>query len=162
MLLLWVAADIGERQNDDRKARRTGLFGRWGWRGFRLGRLADFERKDPDRLGNVLELFRAEIGDCEVKPPLDLPIGVLGEADRARLGDPLEPRGDIDAVAHQIAVRLFDHVAEMDADAEFDAAIVRHARVAFGHAVLYFDRAAHRVDHAAELDQRPVAGALDD
>ena len=27
---------------------------------------------------------------------------------------------------------------------------------------LYFDRAAHRVDHAAELDDRAVAGALDD
>ena len=29
-------------------------------------------------------------------------------------------------------------------------------------AVLHFDRAAHRVDHAAELDEAAVAGALDD
>ena len=29
------------------------------------------------------------------------------------------------------------------------------------HGVLHFDRAAHRVDHAAELDDRAVAGALD-
>ena len=36
-----------------------------------------------------------------------------------------------------------------------------HAGVALGHRVLHLDRAAHRVDHAAELDQRPVAGALD-
>ena len=33
---------------------------------------------------------------------------------------------------------------------------------ALGHAVLHFDRAAHGVDHAAELDDRAVAGALDD
>ena len=36
-----------------------------------------------------------------------------------------------------------------------------HARVALHHRVLHFDRAAHRVDHAAELDDRAVAGTLD-
>ena len=34
--------------------------------------------------------------------------------------------------------------------------------VALDHAVLDFDRAAHRVDDAAELDDAAVAGALDD
>ena len=38
----------------------------------------------------------------------------------------------------------------------------RHAGVALDQAVLHFDGAAHRVDHAAELDQAAVAGALDD
>ena len=37
-------------------------------RGLRLRRLADFERIDPDRLGDVLELGRAEIGHGEVEP----------------------------------------------------------------------------------------------
>ena len=37
-----------------------------------------------------------------------------------------------------------------------------HARVALDHGVLHFDRAAHRVDDAAELDDAAVAGALDD
>ena len=162
MLLLRVAADIGERQDDHREARRGGFFGRRGRRGLRLGGLADFERIDPDRLGDVLELGRAEIGDREIEPPLDLPIGVLGEADRARLGDALKPRGDIDAVAHQIAVGLLDDVAEMNADAELDAALRRQAGIALDHAVLHFDRASHRVDHAAKLDEAAVAGALDD
>ncbi len=36
MLLLRVAADIGERQDDDREARRGGFFGRRGRRGLRL------------------------------------------------------------------------------------------------------------------------------
>ena len=75
---------------------------------------------------------------------------------------PSEPRGDVDAVAHQIAVALLDDVAEMNADAKLDAALGRHAGVALDHAVLDFDGAAHRVDHAAELDDGAVAGALDD
>ena len=50
----------------------------------------------------------------------------------------------------------------MDPDAEFDAFVRSDARVALGHAVLHLERAAHRVDHAAELGDEPVAGALDD
>jgi hypothetical protein len=34
--------------------------------------------------------------------------------------------------------------------------------VALDHSGLHFDRAAHRVDHAPELDDRAVAGALHD
>src|ERR1700729_2886091 len=40
--------------------------------------------------------------------------------------------------------------------------LLRHARIALDHGVLHFDRAAHRVDHAAELDKNAVSGALDD
>ena len=36
------------------------------------------------------------------------------------------------------------------------------ASVALDHRGLYFNRAAHGVDHAAELDDDAVAGALDD
>ena len=36
------------------------------------------------------------------------------------------------------------------------------ARVALDHGVLYFDRATHRVNDTAELDDAAVAGALDD
>ena len=52
---------------------------------------------------------RAEIGDAaQIEPSLDLAaIRVLGQADRARQpADALQPRGDVDAVAHQIAVAL--------------------------------------------------------
>ena len=38
----------------------------------------------------------------------------------------------------------------------------RQAGVALDHAVLHLDGAAHGVDHAAELDEVAVAGALDD
>ena len=122
-------------------------------RGLRLRRLADLERIDPDRVGDVLELLSAEIGDREIEPPLDLPVGLLGQTDRARLGDALKPRCDIDAIAHQVAVALLDDVAQMNADAEFDAALGRQAGIALDHAALHLDRAAHRIDHATKLNE---------
>ena len=79
----------------------------------------------------------------------------------ARLGDAFEARGYIDAVAHQIAVALLDDIAEMNADPKLDAALGRQAGVALDKAVLHLNRAAHRVDHATELDEAAVAGALD-
>ena len=105
------------------------------WRRLRLGRLADFERIDADRLGDVLELGQAEVADLQIEPAFDLAIGVLGETDRAGLGDPLEPRGDVDAVAHQVAVALLDDVAQMNADAKLDALLGRHAGVALDETV---------------------------
>jgi hypothetical protein len=68
MFLLWIASDIGERQDDHREARRGSFFGRLGRHGLRQSGLADFERIDPDRLGDVLELCRAEIADGEIEP----------------------------------------------------------------------------------------------
>jgi hypothetical protein len=91
-----------------------------------------------------------------------LPIGVFRKTDRARFADALQPRGDVDAITHEIAVSLLDDVAEMNADAKIDSALGRQARVAFDHAVLHFDRAAHRVDHATKLDEAAVAGAFND
>ena len=49
----------------------------------------------------------------------------------------------------------------MNADTELDATVGRDAGVAFDHSILHFDGAAHRIDDAAKLDQRPVAGALE-
>ena len=95
------------------RGRRALGFGRRDRRRrFRLRRLADFERIDPDWIGDVLELGWAEIGDREIKPPLHLTVSVLRQADRPGRGDAFEPRGDVDAIAHQIAVALLDNVAK--------------------------------------------------
>ena len=120
------------------------------------------QRVDPDRPFDVLKLGRPEVGDRHIEPATHLPVGVLGETDRARFADALQPRGDVDAIAHQVAVALLDDVAEVNADAKLDPALRRQARVALDHAVLHFDRAAHRVDHAAKLDEAAVAGAFND
>ena len=50
----------------------------------------------------------------------------------------------------------------MDADPKFDALVGRDLGVALGHRPLDFNRAVHCVDNTAELDDRAVAGALDD
>ena len=72
--------------------------------------------------------------------------GVLGQANRGGPGDVLDPRSDIDAVAHPTAVGLFDHIAQMNADPKFDATVLRRAQVALDHRILYLHRAAHRED----------------
>ena len=127
-----------------------------------LRRLADFKRIDPDRVGNVLQLGRAEIGDRKIQRPLDLTISVLGQAYRARLANTFQPRRDVDAVAHQVAVAFLDDVAEMDADPKFDALVRRDLGVALDHRFLDFNGAGHRVDDTPELDDCAIAGALDD
>src|SRR5271166_2769462 len=162
MLLLRVAADIGEWQDDDREARRGGYFGRCGRRGLCLRGLADLKRIDPNRVGDVLELLMAEIGDSEIEPPFDLTIRVLGQTDRAGLANAFEPRGDIDAVAHEIAIRLLDHVAQMNTDTELDAALGRKTSTTLDEAGLHFNGATHGVDHAAKFDKAAVTGTLDD
>jgi hypothetical protein len=57
-------------------------------------------------------------------------------------------------------VFLSDHVAEVDADANSDAAFFGEVRIAFGHRELYFGRTAHGIDDALELRQQPVPGIL--
>ncbi len=78
----------------------------------------------------------------------------------ARVGQTLQPVGDVDAVAVDV-VALDDHVAEIDADAELKPAIGRNVGIALGLGALDLDRAAQRIDHAVELDQQPVAHGLD-
>src|SRR5208282_5690173 len=50
----------------------------------------------------------------------------------------------------------------MNADAELDALVRGDSSVALDHGGLHFDRAAHRVDHAAELDENAVTSTFDD
>jgi hypothetical protein len=66
MFLLRVASDIGEGQDDDGEARRRGFFVRRSVRGLRDCRRADVKRIDADRLGDILELSRAEIAHGEI------------------------------------------------------------------------------------------------
>ena len=82
-------------------------------------------------------------------------VGVLGKTNTAWISYAFKARGDIDAVAHQIAVALLDHIAQMDADAELDAAVRRKTRVALDHAVLHLDGAAHGVNHATNSMMLP-------
>ena len=127
-----------------------------------MGGHAHLQRIDPNRSFDILELGRAEISDRLIEPAAHLSVGVFRETDRAGFGDALQPGGDIDAVAHEIAVALLDHVARMDADAKFDALVGRDLSVALHHRSLNFNGAVHCVDDTAEFDDIAVARALDD
>src|SRR5262249_57143088 len=133
------------------RERRGSLWSRSPRTGCRWGACPPPGGLPPRRRGFSLVWGGAEWGPRHIKACFDLPIGIFGEADRARLGDTFQSRGDIDAVAHQVPVALLDHITEMDANAKLDATLGWNARVALDHAVLHLDSAAHRVDYAAQL-----------
>ena len=116
---------------------------------------------DAHRPGDVLEGLLPEIDELFFDFVANLPIGILRYANPANLADTFEPRGDIDAVAHQIAVALLDDIAQMNADTKFDTALRRKAGISLHHAALHFDGAAHGVDDAAKFDDGSIARALD-
>ena len=116
---------------------------------------------DPHWPGDVLYLLLAEILESVIELVADVISHNSADADATGLGQGLQPRGDIHAVAEDVAF-LDDHVAEIDANAEPDPPLLPHLGLALGHPPLHLDRAAHRIDDAGELDQEAVAGGLDD
>ena len=85
----------------------------------------------------------------------------IGDEHPAGIGQGFDPRGDIDAVAVEV-VALDDHIAEIDADAQFDAVVRFDAGVALRYRLLHRDGAPHCIDDAGKFDQQTVAGGLDD
>src|SRR3984893_12287119 len=85
----------------------------------------------------------------------------VGDKHSAGIGERLDPCCDVDAVAVEI-VGLDDHVTEIGADAQFDAAVRLDPGVPLGHRLLHRDRAAHRIDDAGKLHQQDPAAGLDD
>ena len=112
-------------------------------------------------LGNVLEVLRPKVVANNLDLAPDLPIGVIRHTNSARLGNAFQPCGNIDAVAENVVV-IKNDVTDMDTDTKFDPLILRHTGVLFGNTTLNLDRASRRVHGAGELDQRAVAGGLDD
>ena len=82
---------------------------------------------DADRPGDVLQLLLALVDKADIDPAFDVLLHARRHADAARLGEALEARRDVHAVAENIVV-LDDDVADMDADAEVDALGLGHAR----------------------------------
>jgi hypothetical protein len=124
-------------------------------------RRVEVDPVDSDRLGDVLDPVLAHRLEGEVELRLDLVPDVAGDADAARLGQPLQAGRDIDTIAQDVAV-LDDDVADVDADPERDAPILGHRGLALDNAVLNRDRAFDRIHRARELDQGTIAHQLDD
>ena len=158
-LLLRVAAHIGERQHCNRRLVRQR---QWLAQAGRQVLDGDAAVPNPVRThwpGDVLYLLLAHVLERVIEPVAHLIAHDPADADPAGLGQGFQARGDIHPIAEDI-VLLSDHVAEIDADAEVDAAVFSHAGIAFGHPTLHLDRAAHRAYYARELSQQSVAGVL--
>src|SRR5262249_39768632 len=161
ILLLRISAQIGKGQYRDRRLvrqRQRGL----SWRRWALGAGAGVANPvDPYRPCDVLDLLLAQILKDKGQPVADVIMDRIGDKHPAGIGQSLDPRTDVDAVAIEV-VALDDHVAEIDADAQLDAVIRRNTRIPLGNRLLHRDCAAHRIDDAGKLDQEAVAGGLDD
>ena len=127
----------------------------------RLRRHSQIDEIDMHRLGDVLDGLLALIEELQFELVADLVAHHRRTGDAAGPRQPFEPRRHVDAVAIEI-VALDDDVAEIDADAELDVPVFGNPGVALRHAALDFDRAARRIEHAAELDQEAVAHHLED
>jgi len=72
------------------------------------------------------------------------------------------PRGNVDAVAVNIAFVVDDDVADINADAKFDTVIFGDDRVTLGHLLLNLDGALGCIDRARKFDEHGIARRVDD
>ena len=73
----------------------------------------------------------------------------------------MQTGGNIHAVPEDV-VTVNDDVADVDPDAEHDALVLGHVRIAADHAALDYHRATDRIDNTGKFDQRAIACGLDD
>ena len=132
ILLFRVARHVGERQDGDRRPSRL-----WAPD---LAHLGPGERPASlpgchfqTRIGRSIFLTRdfAAVLEADVDAIADAFVDDRGDADAAGLGQRLQPRGDVDAVAVDV-VALDDHVAEIDADAQHDRRLAQALHPATG------------------------------
>jgi hypothetical protein len=162
IILLGIAAHIGEWQDGDRRT-----VGQCQWRccclirGICTRLAALLDTVDAHRASNVFDAVLAHIGKTDRQLLADLLAYRCADADLAGLGEHLEPCGDIDAVAKDVAF-IVDDIAQIDADTEADAVGLLPIGVAVRHSLLDDDGAAHGIDDRSELDQNAVAGGFED
>ena len=98
---------------------------RMGRRGAPIGRRCAWSRRRANlenaipsyRVDDVLQVLLAEAVEADGQLVVHLIVDRAGDQDSPRVGQLLQSRGDIDAVAINI-VALHHHVAEMDPDAD--------------------------------------------
>src|SRR4029077_20321104 len=153
ILLLWVAAHIGERQHRDRR-----LVGE-RQRSLCPGRLGQRNAVDPYRPRDVFDLLLAHVLEGIGQLVANLVPHNPTDADPAGLGDCFQARRYVHTVSEDV-VFLNDHVAEIDAYPKPDALLFGNLWLAIDHPALHLDRASHRFYNTWKLDQHPVAGIL--
>ena len=77
-----------------------------------------------NRLGDILDAMAAERMVIEIELIPDLLVDSAGDANGAGSGESLKASCDVDAITEDVAT-IDDHVAEIDADPQFEAPIRR-------------------------------------
>ena len=155
--MLRVAAQVLERQHRNRR-----LVGQCQyWAGQHSGIVPRANPIDVHWPSDVFELLVPHVFEDEIELARGILLNAGRDADAARLGQSFEPCCDIDAVAKDVAI-LDDDVADIDPDAELDAVVGRHVRVAPDHFALHLDGTAQCIHHTAELDEQTVASGFDE
>jgi hypothetical protein len=115
------------------------------------------------RVGDVAHLLLPQVFEAgPVLAPLDRRADRLRHGDAARVSQALQPGGDVHAVAVDRAIGLFDHIAQVNADAKAHAAVFRDTLDQFGQ--LFLHRQGCRDGAAGSLEdgQHGIAGHVDD
>ena len=115
-----------------------------------------------DRPLNIFQRLLADVGGVERDLVVDVRENVLGRADAARVGNALEPRGDVHGIAHQIAGVTHHHIANRETDAKDNSPLRGHRRIARIVGTLNSDSAARCIDRAGKFRQDGVAGGVED
>ncbi len=110
-----VRAQVGQRQNRETKVGSPVGLCPWD----RGRRAREQDTIDFDRILDVLELPGAYLLEREPELVADLVEDGPGHADPARVGPRLDPGGNVDRVADDV-VPVFDHIADMDPDPQYD------------------------------------------
>ena len=116
---------------------------------------------DSNRPVDILDADLAAVLEANVDPIADALVDDRGDADAARLGQRLQARGDVDAIAVNV-VAFDDHVAKIDANSENDLWLAQGFIRQGAVGPLHRKRAVYGIDHAAKFDDGAVADQLHD
>ena len=110
----------------------------------------------PDRLLNVLHLLNTKVREGHRQDLAHLIVGRTGDTHASRLRQCLQPSRNVHAIAEQVP-GPDHHVADVNSNAEVDAAVGRETGVRFGQGRLRIHRALHRIHGAPKLRKDTVA-----
>ena len=123
--------------------------------------LTDAQPKRPDRMRDVLHQLLAQIFKDHVAVMTQVIAHASRNADFTAPDQPLEPSGDIHAVAENVVI--LDHdVADIDADPKAHPPSFRLAFICPLKRRLDLDRAPDRVKDAGEFGEYTVTGSVRD
>ena len=114
---------------------------------------------DAHWIGDVLDLAVPERLVAAYDLVLDLLVDRTRDIDLTGLGNALDACGDVDAVAVDI-IRLYDDVAEIDANPVFEPRMLRKRGVAADQILLDDDAASNGLDGAIENGDEAIARRL--